>query len=181
MKLKRLTVFAAMLILGVSAVILEATVRSGTHTRVRPAGSATNSAGNLSFAVDSGQTLWVDTFYSDTVLIDTGTSWVHVLYYPQNPVKCDSCYDSTSVKIYAYYQYEKVTTTARLLDTDTITEADTNWVGDTIWNSYSWPDSLSGSFTYLWFMTVVAESITPNDTFYVDTGQVKLLYEVLQN
>lgn len=179
MKLRRLKILGVMLLIGISAMILEATVRSGTYSRVRPAGSATSSSGNLNFAVDSGQTLWVDTFYSDTVLIDSGSSWVHVLYYPQNPVLPDSGYDSMNVRIYAYISYGTVSTTKRLLDSDTIVEADTNWVGDTIWNRHNW-DTLSGAFTRLWFETVVSESITPNDTFYVDTGQVKLLYEVLQ-
>ena len=62
MKLRRLKILAVMLLIGISAIILEATVRTGTYSRVRPAGSATSSAGNLNFAVDSGQTLWVDTF-----------------------------------------------------------------------------------------------------------------------
>lgn len=178
MKLNRLTVFAAMLVIGVSAVILEATVRTGTYSRLRPAGGSTSSSGNLNFTGDSSLSLWVDTFYSDTVLVDTSTSWVHVLYYPQNPVLPDSGYDSVNVKIYAYITYGTVSTTKRLLDVDTIVEADTNWLGDTIWNRHNW-DTLSGAFTRLWFETVVAESINA-DGAPGDTGQVKLTYEVLQ-
>ena len=161
-------VFLLLLAVGVSASVL-----TGNYNTPRPAGTSTATGGYIYQTVDSSDTFQVDTFASDTVVIDTGTKWLNYGYEVVAFTACDSCNDSIEIIVLAYTSYG-LTTAKRLIDTDTFS---TNPLvaGDTIWSNY-YMDTMVCN--YLWFTTVVSDSVIKDDG--PESTSITLRYPVLQ-
>jgi hypothetical protein len=151
-----------------------ATVYTGDYANVRPGGTATVSYTNLIQVCTLIDTFQVDTFKSDTVVIDTSTSWVNYGFEYLSEAQADSANDSINIIILTYTSYDLGT--KRLVDTDTFgLKAAGPAVGDTIWSNLH-VDTLV--LTRIWFETIMMDSFI--STGVKDSNIIGLRYQVLQ-
>lgn len=165
------------ILLAAIAIFSIAATHSDDYARVRPAGIYTHTGACLYLVCDSSDTFQVDTFYSDTVLIDTGTHWVNYVFTGHTHTLADSANDSVSVSVFTYTSYEK--SAKRLVATDTFPT--TLAVGDTVWGFLN-VDTLV--FTRLWFETIIGDSFISHYNVGAfsdkDSSEFRFTYEVLQ-
>ena len=167
MKITRLTVLAVMLAAG----LIWATTHTGDYASIRPAGSETQAGNVIYFIMDSSDTQPVDTFYSDTVIIDTSTQWVNYGFEVIAATRADSVADTALVEIYTWTAYNLVSA-KRLVSLDSFWSPT---AADTIWKNF-YVDTLI--LTRLWFETVITDSFILGEG--VDTSKYTLRYQVLQ-
>jgi len=174
--LKRLIgVIVMLVIVGVLGL---ASTHTGDYALVRPAGTATHTGSGIYLVCDSTDTFQVDTFYSDTVAIDTGTHWVNYVLTGHTHTIADSANDSITVDILVYTSYA-YGMAKRLVATDTFPT--TLALGDTVWGTFN-VDTLI--FTRLWFETIISDSFISHynvgDFSDKDSSEFRFTYEVLQ-
>ena len=168
--MKRLFFLISLLLFGV----VWGTMYTGDYANVRPGGTATISYTDLYQTCDSTDTFQVDTFKSDTVIIDTSTTWVNYGFEYLSEAQADSANDSIELIVLTYTSYDLGT--KRLVDTDTFgLKAAGPAVGDTIW-SHIHVDTLV--LTRIWFETIMSDSFI--STGANDTNIIGLRYQVLQ-
>jgi hypothetical protein len=151
-----------------------ATLFTGDYADMRPAGSVTISGTNIYQICDSTDTFQVDTFKSDTIVIDTSTTWVNYCFEYLSEAQADSANDSINIIVLTYTSYNLGM--KRLVDTDTFGLSATGpAVGDTIWSNLH-VDTLV--LTRLWFETIMMDSFIMGAG--IDTNVIGLRYQVLQ-
>ena len=159
------------ILMAAIAVFCLAATHSNDYALVRPAGIYTVTGAGLNLVCDSSDTFQVDTFYSDTVQVDTNTHWVNYVLTGHTHSRADSANDSVTVDVLIYTSYEK--SAKRLVATDTFPT--TLALGDTVWGFLN-VDTLV--FTRLWFETILSDSFIMGEG--VDTSEFRFTYEVLQ-
>ena len=164
------------LMAAIAAFSLAAT-HSNDYALVRPAGIYTHTGAGIFLVCDSSDTFQVDTFYSDTVLIDTSTHWLNYVLTGHTHTMADSSNDSVTVDVLIYTSYEK--SAKRLVAADTFPT--TLAVGDTVWGFLN-VDTLI--FTRLWFETIISDSFISHYDVGAfsdkDSSEFRFTYEVLQ-
>lgn len=159
------------------AIFSLAATHSNDYALVRPAGIYTVTGAGLKLICDSTDSFQVDTFYSDTVLIDTSTHIVNYVFTGHTHTLADSANDSVTVDVLTYTSYER--SAKRLVATDTFPT--TLALGDTVWGHFN-IDTLV--FTRMWFETIIGDSFVSHydvgDFSDKDSSEFRFTYEVLQ-
>jgi len=173
--LKRL--IGVLIVLAFVGTLTIAATHSNDYARVRPAGIYTHTGAGLYLVCDSSDTFQVDTFYSDTVLLDASTHWVNYVLTGHTHTLADSANDSITVDILIYTSYER--SAKRLVATDTFPT--TLALGDTVWGFLN-VDTLV--FTRMWFETIISDSFISHYNVGAfsdkDSSEFRFTYEVLQ-
>ena len=164
-------------VLAVVGAFTLAATHSNDYARVRPAGIYTHTGAGIYLVCDSSDTFQVDTFYSDTVLLDASTHWVNYVLTGHTHSLADSANDSVTVDVLIYTSYER--SAKRLVVTDTFPT--TLALGDTVWGFLN-VDTLI--FTRLWFETIISDSFISHYNVGAfsdkDSSEFRFTYEVLQ-
>ncbi len=165
------------ILMAAIAVFCLAATHSDDYALVRPGGIYTHTGAGLYLVCDSSDTFQVDTFYSDTVLLDAGTHWVNYVFTGHTHTLADSANDSITVSILTYTSYEQ--SAKRLVATDTFPT--TLAVGDSVWGFLN-VDTLI--FTRLWFETIISDSFISHYNVGAfsdkDSSEFRFTLEVLQ-
>jgi len=177
--LKRNVLIAGVLLVLTLAFLAEALTHTSKYAAVRPAGTSTLAGTQFYLICDSSDTFQVDTFYSDTVTIDSLTKWINYGFgAAAAPIRADSANDSIVVIVQTYTSYLSGVA-KRLIDADTFPLApgtvDTIALGDSIWSNLNSDTMILYS---LWFETIVKDSFIMGAG--IDTTTLSFYFEVLQ-
>lgn len=176
--MKKTTYFVVMAVVLLAAFVLAV----DNYQTARIAGSGTVAGGWYHMEVDSTDSNPSATFYSDTIEVDPDKDIFAIMLARDTCVLADSSISATCTVLVNVWTGYTGGSNARIIATKTM---DGDIVGDTTFiNLYIKPtanfsvDSLV--YRYVWFETVLSDSVLMDDAGAGDTVSYQGLYHVLQ-